>query len=125
MAEKEQYYDAEKGGFKSGNPGKQKGSKNKDQSRFRLSLARMRNLERKAVDNIEIVVNGGSLDKAVVDASKFVINTLTSLQKASLQEELAMKGQIAPEEPEEKEEEETKPRFSLYQIKTAEKELDK
>lgn len=98
------------------NNGRGKGNKNKVQSRYRIHLSRIKRLEQASIENIEKAVNGEEVAKQALDASKFVVNTIHSLHKSMLQEELAMKDDLEKEEPETEEEEEAKPKFSLHML---------
>ena len=100
-----------------GNPDKPK-TKSKPVSTLRKTLSKLRNLESKSLENIEKSVNGEEVDKEVLSSSKWVVQQVVSVQKACVSEELAVHGirsdLAGDNEPEEKEDEEPKVRFSLH-----------
>lgn len=71
----------------SGNPnGRPKGT-GKPISRLRSMLKKLEEMSDSALDNIKKSVDGEEVDKTILDSSKYVINTVSSLTKACLQEE--------------------------------------
>lgn len=102
-------------GNRNGRPTQPKG---KPVSKLRSTLAKLRQLEPKALENIEKSVNGEEVDKSQLDTSKWVISTSVTVAKAATAEEATVHGIRSDlagdnDEPEEKEED-TKPRFSLH-----------
>ena len=102
-------------GSRTGRPTKPKG---KPVSKLRSTLAKLRQLEPKALENIEKSVNGEEVDKSSLDTSKWVISTSISVSRAATAEEATVHGirsdLAGDNEPEEKEDEEPKVRFSLH-----------
>lgn len=90
-------------------------------SSLRKTLAKIQELEPKALENIKKSVEGQSIDKSILDTSKWLIQQLQALSKSASQDEAEMnelrwqadKAEESNEVEEEKEEEEVKPRFSL------------
>lgn len=106
-------------GNRNGRPTQPKG---KPVSKLRSTLAKLRQLEPKALENIEKSVNGEEVDKASLDTSKWVISTSVSISKAATAEEATVHGirsdLAGDNEPEEKEDEEPKVRFQLHCLPT-------
>lgn len=106
-------------GNRAGRPTQPKG---KPVSKLRSTLAKLRQLEPKALENIEKSVNGGEVDKASLDTSKWVISTSVSISKAATAEEATIHGirsdLAGDNEPEDKEDEEPKVRFQLHCLPT-------
>lgn len=57
-------------------------------SPLRKTLAKLRLLEDKCIDNIKTSVEGGQVDKEVLGTSRWVVNSYVTLAKAIVQEEL-------------------------------------
>lgn len=92
----------------SGNPnGRPAGKSAKPISSLRKTLTRLRKMEQRALDNIEAVISGkkvitedggaDSVDKQMLDTSKWVIATLSALSRSATQEE-ALKLQVRRED---------------------------
>lgn len=111
-------------GFQPGNT-KAKDAGNQKKKRLRKSelrktLAALKALEPKSLDNIEKSVNGLEVDKESLQTSKWVVNSVVTITRAAVSEEqvingLRMEMDKFESEDEEKEPEETevKSKFSL------------
>ena len=103
---------------KSGNPnGRPKGT-GRPVSSLRKTLKKLRTLEDKSLENIENSVNGKEVDKEVLSSSKWVVQQVVSVQKACVDEELAVHGIRSDnaEDVQEEKEEEPVTRFSLQML---------
>lgn len=102
-----------------GNPDKPK-TRGKPVSSLRKTLSKLKALETKSLENIEKSVNGEEVDKECLASSKWVINSVVSVQKACVAEELAVHGIRSDnaEDAQEEKEEEPQVRFSLHQLPT-------
>ena len=61
-------------------------------SKLRKTLDKLYALEGKAMENIKTSVEGGTIDKSVIDSSKWVIQQIQAVTKASAQDEAEMNG---------------------------------
>lgn len=111
-----------KKGSPSPNPsGRPKGT-GKPVSKLRSTIAKLRELETKSLENIRRSVEGEDMDKEVLASSKWVISTTIATVKAALSEELAVHGirqkdaELADEVEKDQAEEETQVKFSLVQL---------
>lgn len=99
--------------------GRPHGAKGIKKSKLRKVETKLLLLKDKALDNIEISVNGGTVDKEVLLNSRWVVQQLVTVSKASIQEEAIyndLRSSVNIQEDEKEEEEEVKPRFSLVQL---------
>lgn len=96
-------------------------------SKLRKTLDKLYELEPRALENIKTSVEGGTIDKSVVDTSKWLIQQLQAVSKSAAQDEAEMNGlrweadKLAKEEQVEGQEElESQPatRFSLHVLPT-------
>ena len=94
-------------------------------SPLRKTLAKLQALEGKALENIKASVDGETIDKSMVDTSKWIVTNLMNLTKAASADEDTINGtrlmiEAAEREEEEKEAEEVTPssRFSLHVLPT-------
>lgn len=99
-------------------------------SKLRKTQAKLHTLEAKSLENIEQAVNGKTVDKQVVETSKWVVSQLQSIAKSAAADEAELnglrfkaieleqrEGEVEDKEPEaEQEEQKAKPRFSLVQL---------
>lgn len=81
-------------GQPSPNPsGRPRTGKGKPVSKLRSTLARLREIEPMAIENIKKSVNGDTdIDKEVLANSRWVVSTSVTVLKAAMQEELAIHG---------------------------------
>lgn len=107
-------------GAASPNPAGRPRKSGKPVSSLRKTLSKLKALETKSLENIEKSVNGEEVDKECLASSKWVINSVVSVQKACVAEELAVHGIRSDnaEEVQEEKEEEPQVRFSLHQLPT-------
>ena len=66
--------------------GRPKGS-GRPVSKLRTMLRKLSEMSDSALQNIKDSVEGKDIDKSVLDSSKYIINTISSLTKSCLQEE--------------------------------------
>lgn len=99
-------------------------------SKLRKTQAKLHTLEAKSLENIEQAVNGKTVDKQVVETSKWVVSQLQSIAKSAAADEAELnglrfkaieleqrEGEVEDKEPEAgQEEQKAKPRFSLVQL---------
>lgn len=108
----------------SGNKGGRPKGTGKPISKLRSTIAKLRELEGKSLENIRRSVEGEDVDKEVLASSKWVISTTVSTVKAALSEELAIHGirqkdtELADEAEKEQAEETPQVKFSLVQLPT-------
>lgn len=107
-------------GAASPNPAGRPRKTGKPVSSLRKTLSKLKALETKSLENIEKSVNGQEVDKECLASSKWVINSVVSVQKACVAEELAVHGIRSDnaEDTQEEKEEEPQVRFSLHQLPT-------
>lgn len=77
-------------GWKKGESGNRAGrprGTGRSVSRLRGIITKLEGMSEKALENIDTVVNGGHLDKQVVETSKWVISLIPSMSRAATQEE--------------------------------------
>jgi len=78
---------------KSGNVGGRPKGSGKPVSKLRSTLARLREIEPMALENIKRSVSGETeIDKEVLANSRWVVTTSVNVLKAAMQEELAIQG---------------------------------
>lgn len=94
-------------------------------SRLRKTEAELMKLNPDALENIAKSVRGETIDKEVVNTSKWVITTTVAVSKAALSEELELNGlkdrnaQLAMEEAQSEDDETVGAVFSLQMLPTA------
>lgn len=110
-------------GFKGGDDainrrGRPKGSGRKI-SQVKVVFNQLKKLSTKAISNIEDSVNGKDVDKEVLASSKWVVNTLSTYNKAVLAEEEGLKstGEDKSDSTEDVDEPPAKSGFSLKIVK--------
>lgn len=111
-------------------PGNNLGNRNGAPPGPRLKRSKLRKTEEKllamqdlAFENLDKSLKGEEIDKERVSTSRWVINTLGTISKSALAEEVTLNNlriglKDGEEEQQESEEEEVKPRFSLTVLPT-------
>lgn len=101
-------------------------------SKLRKTLEKLYALEGKAMENVKASVEGQTVDKAMLDTSKWVISNIMNVTKAAAQDEAEINGlriemDKAEAEEAEKEEQEKAPSgavFSLFVNEAAKKDKE-
>lgn len=99
-----------------GKAGRPPGSTQKS-SQLKPVLGRLKRLSTKALDNIQLNVEGKVIDKDVLASSKWVVNTLTAVHKAVLAEEEGIKSKDDDSSDEKEENTSLPANFTLKQVK--------